>query len=338
DVMAIKRQSPVLVPYRAAGEFSFNRGAAATLQWGRWEVTAFFSAKKFSGNLVTDSLVRFSSFGTSGYYRNSTEIADRYKITDVSAGGSVAYQHSSLKIGVNAVAHHFSLPLQKRDEPYNRFAPAGNDLLLLSADYGYTFRNVHIFGEAAMDPQRHHALVQGALVSLDPKMDLSLFYRNIQKEYQSSFGSAFTESTLPSNEEGLYAGLQVRPATRWQIATYADLYSFPFIKYRVSSPTRGRDYLVQVNYAPDKQTEMYLRIRSETKPLNEAGAGLAIQFPSDVVKQSLRVNLTAVLSRFLSVKGRTEVVWFRQNQRKETGVLVFVETGYTPRAQWRTNL
>lgn len=336
EVMAIKRAAPVLQPYRSAGEFYFNRGAAATVETGRWQATAFLSYKKFSGNLDADTLERFTSFGVSGYYRTPSEVADRYRLNDFSAGGNLSYNQSNFRIGANAVSHHFSLPLQKSDEPYNRFALTGQNLFLASVDYSFTYRNAHFFGEAATNGQLHHALVQGALVSLDPKVDLSLFYRHIQKEYQAPFANAFTESTLPSNETGFYAGLAVRPVTGWQVSTYANFYQFPFLKYRVSSPTRGVDWLAQVLYTPDKQREIYLRYRSETKPLNAAGG--VIQAPVDQVKQSLRLNFTTMLNRRLTVKGRTEMVWFENGRGKEDGFLAYMETAHALSPKWNGNI
>jgi len=338
EVMAIKRQAPVLLPYRSAGEFYFNRGIGTTFQFAHWQVTSFLSYKKFSGNLVSDSIDRFTSFGTSGYYRTGLEVDDRYRLTDFSAGGNVSLVYSAFRVGFNAVMHRFSLPLQKADEPYNRFALAGKELSLASLDYSLTYKNAHFFGEAATSRDLHYALVQGALISVDPKVDLSFFYRYIQKEYQAPFANAFTENSLPSNENGLYTGLQVRPAPGWQLAAYADFYHFPFIKYRVSAPTRGCDYLAQVNFNPDKKTEVYLRYRTESKPLNDAGLGNVIQYPGEQVKRSLRLNLAMQCNPQLSLKARTELSWFRQSGNTEEGFLTFVEMACTPSPRWSGNL
>lgn len=336
EVMAIKRSAPVLQPYRSAAEFYFNRGSAATFQMGNWQATAFLSYKKFSGNLTTDSLESFSSFGTSGYYRTRLEVEDRYKLGDFSTGGNLSYAGTNFKIGTNVVSHQFSQPLQKSDEPYNRFALAGKSLFLASADYSFTYKNAHFFGEAATNAQLHHAFVQGALISLDPKIDLSLLYRHIQKEYQAPFANAFTESTLPSNEAGFYTGIQIRPATGWQVSAYADIYRFPFLRYRVSSPTKGFDYLTQVVYTPDKQSEIYLRYRTETKPLNMIGG--VIQSPVAQTKQSLRLNFSTSVSRTILVKGRTEMTWFNKEDEREEGFLSYLETAYEPSPKWKGNI
>ncbi len=89
EVMNIKRQAPVLLPYRSAGEFYFNRGAAITVQAGALQATGFVSYKPFTGNVDTDSIDRFTSFGTSGYHRTSLEVEDRYRLTHFSSGGNL---------------------------------------------------------------------------------------------------------------------------------------------------------------------------------------------------------------------------------------------------------
>ncbi|RYZ54263.1 MAG: helix-hairpin-helix domain-containing protein, partial [Chitinophagaceae bacterium] len=336
DVVNTKRQLPVLLPYRSAGEFYFSRGGAATVRLGSLEATAFVSYKKISGNLEVDSINQFTAFGTSGYYRTVSEVADRYRITHFSSGGNLSWQQQGWKLGLNAISHRFSLPLQKRDEPYNRFALAGKSHLLASADYSYTYRNIHLFGEWATDASFHTSIVQGALLSIDPKVDLSLFYRNLSKEYQSPFGNAFTESTLPSNEKGMYTGIVVRPANGWQLSAYADHFSFPFIKFRVSAPTRGQDYLAQVTHTPNKRTEVYLRFRTENKPLN--GSGAVINHPTDQGRTSLRLHLATGLNAKLTFKTRMEMLWFRNGDApKEEGFLAYAECAWEPKPKLRLN-
>lgn len=328
EAMFIKRQSPVLVPYRSAGEFYFNRGVAITLQKKNIETTVFASYKKISGNMVSDSTERFTSLLTSGYYRTPSEIADRNKITLASFGGNIRYQISSLKFGFNTVVHQFNIPLQKRDEPYNFYAVSGKKVFNSSIDYSYTYKNIHWFGEAAVDKNFHRAFVSGALMSVDPKVDLSILYRNIQKEYQSLFGNAFTENTTPVNEKGFYTGIAIRPVAGWQLNAYADFFQFPWIKYLVNAPTKGYDYLVQFNYQPNKQFLMYVRYKNKNKPVDSSGSGV-IYYPQDVVKENLRVHLSQQLSSHLSLTGRVEVLWFnRRMKNAEQGFLSYVEGRY----------
>jgi hypothetical protein len=328
EVMSIKRQAPVLVPYRSAGEFYFNRGIGITLQKKNIEATAFASYKKISGNIVNDTAERFTSLLSSGYYRTPSENADKNKIMLASFGGNISYQSSSFKIGLNTVVHHFDIPLQKRDEPYNLYAISGKKIFNSSIDYSYTYKNIHLFGEAAIDKNFHKAIINGILMSVDSKIDLSILHRNIQKGYQSLFGNAFTENTTPVNEKGLYAGIAVRPGSGWQLNAYADFFQFPWIKYLVNAPSRGYDYLIQFNYQPNKQFGMYVRYKNKNKPTDSSANGI-IYYPQDQVKQNLRIYLSQQLSSVFSITSRSELLWFNhQSKNSEQGFLGYIESSY----------
>ncbi len=328
EVMSVKRQAPVLVPYRSAGEFYFNRGIGITLQKKNTEATVFASYKKISGNIVNDTIERFTSLLTSGYYRTASEIADKNQITLASFGGNISYQNSVFKIGLNAVAHRFDIPLQKRGEPYNLFAISGRNVFNSSVDYSYTYQNIHLFGEAAIDKNLHKAFLSGVLMSVDQKVDLSFLYRNIQKQYQSLFGNAFTENTTPANEKGFYTGIVIRPVTGWQLNAYADFFQFPWIKYLVNAPSSGYEYLVQLNYQPNKQFGMYVRFKNKNKPVDSFGSGV-IYYPEDQVKQNLRLHLAQQLSPAFTITSRVEMVWFNHQFKKaEQGFLGYVEGSY----------
>ncbi len=69
---------------------------------------------------------------------------------------------------------------------------------------------MHVFGEAAIDKNRSKAFIGGLLASLDKTVDASVVYRNIEKSYQALYGNAFTESTYPTNEKGLFSDLSIK--------------------------------------------------------------------------------------------------------------------------------
>jgi len=327
EAVSIKRQAPVLSPYRSAGEFYFNRGAGVTLQKGRFQSTLFGSYKSISGNLVSDTTEWFTSLATSGYYRTALEIADRKRIKLTSFGGNITYQSTSLKLGLNTVAHRFNIPFQKRDEPYNLYAISGRDVFNTSLDYSYTYRNLHLFGETAIDKHLHTATVNGILMSIDPKVDLSFLYRDIQPQYQALFGNAAIENSSTANEKGFYSGIVIRPAMGWQVNAYADLYRFPWLRYLVNAPSRGCEYLVQLNYQPNKSFGTYLRLRTRDKPGDIPGIS-AIYYPGRQLKRNLRLHVFQQLAPRLSLNTRMELLWLNPGTGKDQGFLGYVEGSY----------
>lgn len=334
DVMGVKRQSAILRPYSSAGEIYFNRGAGITIQKGKIEATAFASIRKLSANFVADTVNSedfISSFLTSGYHRTNSEIEDRNNLTQTSFGGNVTYRTDRWHIGVNGIYYNFSLPVQKRDEPYNLYAVSGKSWSNVSIDYSYTYRNLHFFGEAASDKNSHKAFINGLLLSVDPRVDLSFVQRTISQAYQSINGNAFTENTYPTNETGFYTGISIRPTDKWQLNAYADIYKFPWLKYLVDAPSSGKDFLAQLTYTPNKQVEVYTRFKNETKQVNQSGNTTATNYIIAVPKQDWRTQISYKVNASVALRNRAELLWYDNNgANKENGFLSFFDIIYKP--------
>lgn len=334
DVIAVKRQSTILRPYNSAGEYNFHRGVGITIQKKNIEATAFASLRKISANFVADTVNStdfFSSFLTSGYNRTQSEIEDRNNLTQTAFGGNVTYRRDRWHVGVNGIYYHFSVPVQKRSEPYNLYAISGNNWSNLSTDYSYTFRNFHFFGEAAVDKNFDKAMVNGLLVSVDPKVDLSVVQRMISPRFQSINGNAFTENTYPTNENAVYAGISIHPSSFLRFDAYGDLYRFPWLKYLVDAPSYGRDFLAQLTYSRGYSVEAYTRFRSETKQGNQPGNNTTTNYLVYLPKQSWRTQVSYKISAATTVRSRIELLWYDKNGLgKENGFLAFFDYIYKP--------
>lgn len=334
DVTGVKRQSTILRPYNSAGEYNFHRGVGITIQKNHVEATAFASIRKISANFVADTVNStdfFSSFLTSGYNRTASEIDDRNDLTQTAFGGNVTYRTDRWHVGVNGIYYHFSVPIQKRAEPYNLYAISGNNWGNMSVDYSYTFRNFHFFGEAAVDKNFDKAMVNGLLISADRRVDLSIVQRSISPGYQSINGNAFTENTYPTNEKGIYAGISIHPNSSLRFDAYGDLYRFPWLKYQVDAPSYGKDFLAQLTYSQGYNMEVYTRFRSESKQGNEPGNTSATNYLVFLPKQSWRTQVSYKINPAITLRSRVELLWFDKNSPgKENGFLTFFDFLYKP--------
>lgn len=330
EVTGIVRQSAVVRPYSGAGEFYFNRGAAVTLQKGAWQATVFASSRRLSANAAVDSSgARYiTSFNTSGLHRTRSELEDRKNVNQQSFGGNITYASGKLKVGLNAVQQYFSKPIIKRAELYNLFAISGKSWTNASLDYTYTYKNVFLFGEAALDQKGSKAFLQGALASVHPKADVALLYRHISPSYQSLYGNAFTEGALPTNEKGFYAGIAIRPNPAWRLQAYADHYTFPWVRARADAPGSGKDYMVQATYTPNKIAEAYIRFRSESKPANQAESNSVMNAVLPIPRQSVRLHYARQFNRQLGFRSRAEKVWYNTITKREPGFLLYAEGVY----------
>lgn len=334
-VMQVKREGTVLHPYSGTGETNFHRGIGISMEKGRWQSNLFASFRKIDGNRVIDSGVlhsaHISAMQLSGYHRTAAEVADKGIEQQMALGASLGYHAPRFQVTVNGVLYRFSLPLEKQPLPYNLFALSGRRFGNGSIDYSYTWQNIHFFGEAAVDAHFNKGLLQGMLICVSAFADLSFLYRNISPGYQSLNTSAFTQSTAPVNEKGFYSGLVVRPARGWQLEAYADLYRYPWLKYRVDEPSVGRSYFIQLSYQLNKQTELYSRFMSSANAINTIPEGQILTAVVPQARKDWRTQVNSNINPAISMRCRVEMVWFNAGEMGVSrGFLTALEWLYKP--------
>jgi hypothetical protein len=334
DIAAVKRQADILRPYNSGGEYNFLRGAGITLGGKSFNVTAFASARKLDASYTNDTTQLnhdfVSSIATSGYHRTLTEIAKKNTLTQTAFGGNVSFNKNSFHLGLNGIAFKFSLPLVRDLQFYNQYAIQGKQWHNYSIDYSYTFQNFHFFGEGAIDKRSSKAFIGGIIASLDPKVDASLVYRNIDKTYQALYGNAFTEGSFPTNEKGLFSGISIKPNPFFKVDAYTDIFSFPWLRYRVNAPSQGSEYLLQITYKPNKKVELYSRLRKENKSINISGLDSAVKPVYTTPRINWRTQFSYNVSRQVILRSRFELLWFdpQEKDRKQQGLLTYVEAKY----------
>ena len=332
SVVSVKRQSEVLQPYASAGEMNFNRGAGITLVKGNWETTFFGSFRKLSAIIDNDSSLNrtgnISSFINSGYHRTIQELEHRNNVSLVSLGSNIKYNYSGWNLAVSMSRYFFSDSLKPSGKPYDQFAINGKNWSNYSLDYGYTFRNIHSFGEIAADRSRNIGLVSGVIASIDRSVDLAFVYRNIAKRFQSLYGNAFTENNLPGNEEGIYIATTIRPSTQLKMDAYVDFFKFPWLSFRTDAPGYGSEFMFQLTFIRGKQVEINIRYKKESKQINQP-TGLSTTPVELVPRHNLRYHLTYRFERGFVLKTRVEATWYNTKWASaEKGYLTYIDLHY----------
>lgn len=334
DVLGIKRQAPLLEPYRSAAETGFCRGLAASFGWKAWSATGFFSYRQADA-VLRDSGRSFSAFIESGLHRTAGELRSKNSVSHLLYGAVLQYDKDRIRAGLHLLTHRFSHNLNPPAAPYSRFAFRGSGLSLASASFSYRHPLAHLFGEIASDASLHTGLCLGALFALTGNAELALHYRRLSAAFPGLFGNAFTEASLPQNEEGVYAAFAFRPQKGLQLGGFADLFSFPWLRFQADAPAGGAEFGLQLDLAPRKALQLQLSYRDRTKEENTAG--LATDYTVAAVRRSVRLQAQLSPAPAWNLRFRSEMVWWKQGERQEEGYLGQMEANGRW-GRWKGNL
>lgn len=315
-IQSIYRSSTGLRPYTSATEQGFFRGIALTFAPLRqWEANIFYSHKRSDGTLaargtVYDTTV-ITSFPTDGYHRTPTERSKHGNILEKNMGGYLLYKprKSAFQGGITFLHTYYSLPVEKRNLPYNRYDFRGTTNTVAGIHTSYRTGNTHWFSETAVSRSGGIGNSAGAIRALNKYWDLALHSRFYQRNFHTLYGKAFGESSRPFNEYGLYAGLRYSPSRKWRYSTYLDVFHFPWKRYQTDTTSRGYGVLFHALWRPNKTTRFQAILQSEQKQQNNKGGN---PLPLIVTRKTTAMaNLEWTPDRILSLRTRVQGARFR---------------------------
>ena len=273
-VLTTRRNQLGIRPYSSALENNFFRGAAATYQLGRFDITGFYSRLWRDGNILIDKATNLeyaSSFQTSGLHRTPSEIADKGSLLEENLGTDITFKNkdNTLQIGFTALKTNFDKPIQKADKDYNQYEFEGTNNLLTGLHYSYNYQNLNFFGEVARSSSGGLGMVSGVLGSMGKRTDFSILFRKYDRDFHSFYANGFSENSRNINETGFYAGVKHAFTRKWSASAYLDYFQFPWYRYLVDKkPTSGFDYLGRITYQPSKTLQIFFQFRQENKEEN----------------------------------------------------------------------
>jgi len=305
-------------PGLGMNEGSYLRGLAATLKIKKVEISGFASYHPRDATIVvTDTISstmdEISSLVTTGYHRNAAELAKRNALTEFICGGNVSIsmalsQQLGFKTGITGIYSRFSSSITPKTYPYNQFGFRGNENFNLGLDVQLRYKRFYLFGEVSRSRNRGMAWLTGVTITPDPRICITLIYRNYQPSYQNMFSNAFGQNSLNANERGIYAALSASIHPKFNLSAYLDLFTFPWMKYRVDSPSQGHEFGAMATWLA--AGNVMIGIRYYQKNVRGNGPETEDQLTSkltDFITRSYRFNIDWLIDSRLSLKTRIEV-------------------------------
>ncbi|WP_420454743.1 helix-hairpin-helix domain-containing protein [Rubrivirga sp.] len=317
-------------PYGSVDENNFFRGAALTVGVtpGLY-VSAFASRRALDASVFTpdttdlgdpdlppgafDAVV--TSLNADGLHRTDRELARKDVLDETLVGGGAEYRVSNGSVegraGVVATRSTFGTPLAPGTRPDELFDLTGDQATVVSAYADAKTQAGLAFGEVARGEGGGIGAVGGVGIDLGGGADLLVVGRSYAPDFTSLHGYAFGERNgVGRNERGVYVGARVKPSRAWTVNAYLDQYRFPFLRFNVPRPSRGREALLHVEHRPARFARVYLQARTETREVSSDVDGVV---PGSVVgglaeqtRQTLRLQGEWDASREVRLRARVE--------------------------------
>lgn len=332
NAIGLSKGNEGLDGYTSVNENNFFRGIGATVEWGKTELTGFYSNKMQDANIVEpDSGLgtsAISSIKSTGMHRRWTELENKDAFRQQVAGTHIEQDWENFELGATGLFMKNEKPVQPNSRLYDQFSWSGKEAYNLGLDYEWLFRNFYFFGEVGHSHTGAIANLHGFMLNPPSGFQLGALYRNYPRDYVAPFANAFRESGQVSNENGLFLTLKMSPFENWQITTYFDHFQFPWLRYQTDEPSQGYEYLADITYDPGN-FEMYWRIKGESKVKNRTGNEQSVSKTGRYNEWNFRWNLSYEVSRHWSFQTRLAHSFYQMKQESPVkGWLAFQDLRY----------
>jgi hypothetical protein len=324
-ITTVRRSNLGLLPFTSVNEAGSLRGIASTVEVvTHFFLTGYYSYNRRDGGLSADTLADpvIGSLQRTGLHRTENELSGRRQIAEKNWGAVLQFKNNAIDAGIMFTEIQFDASFQRDPTPYNQFVFNGTKNRNAGLFLNYTFQNLTFFSELSRSINHGGALTAGILWSLTRKLDLSVLFRKLDRNYYTFFSNAFAENSTAQNETGMYWGWKYRFNRKISMAGYVDLFRFPWLKYRTYAPSNGHEWLLRITLQPSRSVMLNFQVRDELKERNvpEGNPTLFTRDPGE--KHNYWAQCDFGLRQNLRLKTRAQFSSFKFNSRTTRGFVL----------------
>ena len=313
--------------HSSTDEYNYFQGIAGSIQLSEhFTADAFYSYRQMDG-IVDNRFI--TSLKEDGYHRIPRDYEKKNSLTNQLIGSNIQYNGKNFELGLTAVYNFFNKVLNPTYRPYNKYYPRGSDFFNLGANYKFFLKKLTWMGEVAMDKDRRMVALNTLRYRPKANFQLITMHRFYDVAYQSMYARSVGEGSMVQNESGFYLGMEADELWYFKLTAYIDFFYFPWKKYQMTkNGTRGIDGVIQLDYSPTHELDMFIRYRykNKFKDYNPA-EGDKITVP--YIQQKGRYQLTYSPNDELVLKTTADVVHNAyQHKDPSKGFLIKQSIGY----------
>jgi len=241
-------------PYTSSDENNFFRGIAAEFALKKFGLYLFYSRNYSDATLTSSSDssdIHINNFYKTGIHNTNQLLQKKDAISETVTGANLTYNLDKIKIGLIWMNNRFSLPVkQVRNIPENVFDFNGDNSNICSFYYNSLVKRTLFYAEFSLKENGKHAFVQGFSFRPSDRLTINFLYRDYDAGYISFHGKGPGNNSVTGNEHGVLANFTFEAAKHLFISGGGDIFYFPWLKFRCSSPSMGKRQEIRIKYLP----------------------------------------------------------------------------------------
>ena len=313
-VRNVSRRTTGVRPAASRSAHYLFRGGAVSFQLHSTETTFFYGNTRRAATVSDDGSVR--TMITYPVYRTENDREKRNALTEIMYG---AHVRQSLFRNASVGFTWYTLQYDRVFHPdiATRFSGVKNHHG--SIDWTITYRDIRFFGEIADNyPLTKIALNSGVVLRAARGAEAAIIYRLYPNVYTSMYGFPFAERRGSADDErAVYLAVRLRPAPRYLIEGYIDLYSFTNADRSPGLPIQGSDALLYIEYpfGPASNFEARIRRRARTVPVLDNIYGVEERILMHRYQNNIRIRFISRPHALFRLRIHYEFVSVSYNQK-----------------------
>ncbi len=331
DIFLIKKRGDGIRKYSSTNESDFLRGIASSIKWHDLKLTSFISTKDIDANIEYDSINNLyyaSSFPSSGYHRTISELSKKNKANRKTYGANLQYRLKNLTLSIGSMYQETNINNAITPAIYKSLNYLHSNSQNSFFAYNYGRSNFIIFGEVATTSNFDIALTNGVLIKPTSSISTSLLYRNFSKKYNSPWLNAFSESSNPNGESGLFIGISAYPIPNVEIQSSIDIFKFNWLEYNINKPSNGYEILLKTVYKANSQTKISFQYKEKDKARNISDSEYTISPIENYNLKKVRTQIDFETSTNISLQCRFEKSFYNSQSTNSSGLLAYCNLSY----------
>ena len=315
SVTSVNRPDRRIIPYLSSEENQFFKGISAMVNFGNYSLTTFFSNHYLDAGIDSGS-GEITSLVIDGYHRTENEVAKRRNTKEIFYGGRVDYSFERLlSLGILYYHSEFNFPLQSSSV----YDLRGRKFNCYSLAYASELGNIFIFGETAWNNSISTINSFALKMSKDISTIISIRYYPV--DYYPLHSSALAESST-KNEIGIYTGINLKTGIGF-FNFFIDQYKFPGSTYYNPLPSEGREFYLNYEVRPVRNTDLNIRYKNERKEVT--GSYSEQKKLYNQLMQSIKTEFEYNISPKIRLKTRFDYINFLISGAglKENGLMIY---------------